>query len=307
MSDGFKVPSLPHAGPSKRKYPEDSNGTSNKRSRPTVEDESDPVAAPSSSKTKRTYNFAPSIPIKSSAGSVTTDVGAKARQIDEDDVEMRGDETFEADEGDEEGRFFGGGTNETQEVRIHSRGAMGQLMCDLSSANPRHVRLSRRRHGTFHSCSTKTVRSSLFAELGLAHPARTPQTNHQVRTHRPRFADDPSKYLDSEADLDKAFTFFYPLTQDPLTFYPELAHHDTLISTLVNLLTHENTDISLQAIGVIYELTDEDVGEELVDEADRDDEDSEEKREEVARKVRLAMGELMTALVSTVCVQALLR
>lgn len=120
MSDGFKVPSLPHTGPSKRKYPEDSNGTSNKRSRPTVEDESDPVAAPSSSKTKRTYNFAPSIPIKSSAGSVTTDVGAKARQIDEDDVEMRGDETFEADEGDEEGRFFGGGTNETQEVRIDS-------------------------------------------------------------------------------------------------------------------------------------------------------------------------------------------
>lgn len=48
---------------------------------------------------------------------------------------------------------------------------------------------------------------------------------------------------------------------------------------------------------MIYELTDEDVGEELVDEADRDDEDSEEKREEVARNVRLAMGELMTALV----------
>lgn len=105
------------------------------------------------------------------------------------------------------------------------------------------------------------------------------------------------RYLDSEADLDKAFTIFYPLTQDPLTYYPEIAHHETLIATLVNLLTHENTDISLQAIGVIYELTDEDVGEELVDEADRDDEDSEEKREEVARNVRLAMGELMTALV----------
>lgn len=107
----------------------------------------------------------------------------------------------------------------------------------------------------------------------------------------------PFRYLESEADLDKAFTFFYTLTQDPLTFYPELSHHDTLISTLVNLLTHENTDISLQAIGVVYELTDEDVGQELVDEADRDDDENEEKREEVAKNVRFVMGELITALV----------
>lgn len=122
-SDGFKVPALPSAGPSstaaKRKYAEDANGThgsTSKRSRPTVEDDSDAVPAPSS-KPKRTYNFAPSIPIKS-AGSVTTDVNAKARDVDADDeLDGRdGDRTFEADEGDEEGRFFGGGTNETQEV-----------------------------------------------------------------------------------------------------------------------------------------------------------------------------------------------
>ena len=40
---------------------------------------------------------------------------------EEEDDEAYGpaDETFEADDGDEEGgRFFGGGTNETQEVRI---------------------------------------------------------------------------------------------------------------------------------------------------------------------------------------------
>lgn len=130
-ADGFKVPSLPLAGSSKRKH-EDSNGTSNKRSRPTVEDESD-VTPASSFKPRRTFNFAPSIPIKSSAGSVTTDVGAKAMQIDEDDVGARGDETFEADEGDEEGRFFGGGTNETQEVCMHVKRCLPLFISIVSS------------------------------------------------------------------------------------------------------------------------------------------------------------------------------
>jgi beta-catenin-like protein 1 len=85
-----------------------------------------------------------------------------------------------------------------------------------------------------------------------------------------------------------------------LTYYPELSRHETLIATLTNLLTHENTDIALQVIAVLYELTDEDVGEELVEAAVEDDEDvdEDEKREEVARKVRMAMGEFITALVS---------
>ena len=142
---------------------------------------------------------------------------------------------------------------------------------------------------------------------------RTVQKNTEMRT---RFSDDPSKYvvrvhvslrrgtdrccnryLDSEEELDKAFTFFYPLTQDPIKYYPEISGHETLVSTLVNLLAHENTDISLQAIGVLYELTDEDVGEELIAEVGDDDEDDE-KREEIAKTVRLAMGGLMTTLVS---------
>jgi hypothetical protein len=115
-SDGFKVPSLPMAG-SKRKQPEEPNGhgTGSKRSRPTVEDDSSDIPSqPSVAQPKRTYNFAPSIPIKSS-GSGTK---GKAREVlDEDDVMGdEGDETFEADAGDEEGRFFGGGTNRTQEV-----------------------------------------------------------------------------------------------------------------------------------------------------------------------------------------------
>jgi hypothetical protein len=43
-------------------------------------------------------------------------------------------------------------------------------------------------------------------------------------------------------------------------------------------VTHENTDISLQAIGVLYELTDEDVGEELIAEVGDEDEDDDNER-----------------------------
>jgi hypothetical protein len=133
-SGGFKVPALPSGAPLKRKLPDDSNGSSTKRSRPTVEDDDTSAAVSASAapvasstrtqqQTKRSYNFGPSIPIKSNArggSSAMTDGKGKAREMETDDDAMDvgadGDETFEADEGDEEGRFFGGGTNQTQEV-----------------------------------------------------------------------------------------------------------------------------------------------------------------------------------------------
>jgi hypothetical protein len=125
-SDGFKVPSLPTGPAPKRKQPEEPNGnraSSSKRARPTVEDEPSLVTVQQAPpRPKRTYNFAPSIPIKSNVGS---DTKGKAREVDVDDgmdVAGDGDETFEADAGDEEGRFFGGGTNQTQEVRLITSG-----------------------------------------------------------------------------------------------------------------------------------------------------------------------------------------
>ncbi|KAJ9123940.1 hypothetical protein QFC22_000731 [Naganishia vaughanmartiniae] len=284
-SGGFKVPALPVGAPLKRKLPDDSNRSSTKRSRPTVEDDNNSAtsAAPASSSTKsqqpkRSYNFGPSIPIKSTTGggSVTTDVKGKSREMETDDnaMDVSGDdeETFEADEGDEEGRFFGGGTNQTQEQILDM---FAKVEDDTGSGLPTVQELRRQ----------------------IIKFERIVQKNTEMRA---RFIDDPSKYLDSEAELDKAFTFLYPLTQDPLTYYPELTHHESLVGTLTNLLTHENTDIALQVVAVVYELTDEDVGEELVEGAVQDDEDDgddgDEKREEVARKVRMVMGEFITAL-----------
>lgn len=49
------------------------------------------------------------------------DVRMQDEEEDVDGVYGIAEETFEADDGDEEGgRFFGGGTNETQEVSILS-------------------------------------------------------------------------------------------------------------------------------------------------------------------------------------------
>lgn len=97
--------------------------------------------------------------------------------------------------------------------------------------------------------------------------------------------------MESEADLDRAFTFLMPLTQNPLAYYPELTSSETLLPTLTNLLTHENTDIALQAVSVLYELTDEEVGEDLVEE-----EEDQDKRDELARHVRMVVDDFLQAL-----------
>jgi hypothetical protein len=105
------------------------------------------------------------------------------------------------------------------------------------------------------------------------------------------------RYLDSETDLDRAFTFLYPLPQNPLLYYPEVIKNDLLLPDLVQLLSHDNTDISLQVVSALYEMTDEDVGEDLL-EAEGEGEDEDEKREEMRTKLRLIMGDFIGLLVS---------
>lgn len=133
-----------------------------------------------------------------------------------------------------------------------------------------------------------SMRMSLESQYTHSHPHRTLHNKLKINTPvRVR------RYLESEDDLDKSFTFLYPLPQNPLLFYPELIKHETLLTALTNLLSHENTDISLQVISALYEMTDEDVGEDLVE-----GEEEEERKEEVGRDLRMVMGELVDALVS---------
>ena len=100
---------------------------------------------------------------------------------------------------------------------------------------------------------------------------------------RSKYPDDPSKsvvlfsnsdfvfvnlvlrFIDSEADLDNAIKSLLPLSQSPALAYSELVRSGMLTS-LVGLLTHENMDIVIDVVELIYELTDEDADMEYEDE-----------------------------------------
>lgn len=86
---------------------------------------------------------------------------------------------------------------------------------------------------------------------------------------RSKYPNDPTKFIDSEADLDAALKALIPLSQVPALAYPELAKSEN-IGMLIGLLSHENMDIVIDVVELIDELTDEDVGGEE-DDADQDE------------------------------------
>ncbi|KAI8048975.1 Catenin-beta-like protein [Syncephalis plumigaleata] len=81
---------------------------------------------------------------------------------------------------------------------------------------------------------------------------------------RLKYPDDPVKFGESEADLDEAIKHLLALSQAP-HLYPELIKQNTLPS-LLGLLGHENTDISIDVVELLNELLDE----ELVTEANEE-------------------------------------
>lgn len=67
----------------------------------------------------------------------------------------------------------------------------------------------------------------------------------------------------SEADLDANIKALSILSEHP-SLYEEFAKLGC-VSSLVSLLSHENTDIAIDVIEIINELTDEDIEAEQVD------------------------------------------
>ncbi|KAH7193345.1 Catenin-beta-like protein [Fusarium flagelliforme] len=74
---------------------------------------------------------------------------------------------------------------------------------------------------------------------------------------RAKFEDDPPKFISSEADLDADIKGLSLLSEHP-ELYPEFVKTGC-VASLVSLLAHENTDIAIDAIEIMGELTDEDV------------------------------------------------
>lgn len=133
------------------------------------------------------------------------------------------------DEDDEEGRFFGGGiTKEESEILDYMDTQETELAPEkIDAAWLRRTALN------FEKRITKN------AEL------------------RAKFEDDPQKFMGSEADLDADIKALSILSEHP-ELYVEFASLGS-VGSLVGLLAHENTDIAIDAMEIISELTDDDV------------------------------------------------
>jgi beta-catenin-like protein 1 len=79
------------------------------------------------------------------------------------------------------------------------------------------------------------------------------RTNMESRL---KHADDPTKFLESELDLDEAVKSLLSVASTP-QLYPDLVEAGA-IPTLLTLLTHDNADIAADALELLSELTDTD-------------------------------------------------
>ncbi|KAG4436743.1 hypothetical protein IFR05_007761 [Cadophora sp. M221] len=131
---------------------------------------------------------------------------------------------------DEEGRFFGGGvTQEENEILDYMD---GQEPADIAP---------------------EKIDSTWLRKLALNFEKKISK-NAELRA---KFEGDPQKFMGSEADLDADIKALSILTEHP-ELYGEFAKLGC-VASLVGLLAHENTDIAIDAVEIISELTDEDV------------------------------------------------
>ncbi|KAM0274427.1 hypothetical protein ACHAQH_007865 [Verticillium albo-atrum] len=141
-----------------------------------------------------------------------------------------GDIDNEDDDDDGEGRFFGGGVTKQEADIMDFVAARGDDSTEpekMDNAWLRKTALSFEKH------------INKNAEL------------------RAKFENDPRKFIASEADLDAAIKDLSILSDHP-ALWSELVRLGC-VDSLVGLLAHENTDIAIDAVEIINELTDEDV------------------------------------------------
>ncbi|KAL0574666.1 hypothetical protein V5O48_007282 [Marasmius crinis-equi] len=229
----FKAPKYPVGG-IKRKMPDNPTPEMLKRMRMDNEDENAAVVNVSngSNGTPRDKGKARAVTIEDA--------------VDEDMQESfapGGDADYFAEE-DDEGRFFGGGlTSEQKEILNIFDNASGD-------AQPPNM----------DELSITGIRKTLL---------KFERAVNKNQDQRSKYPDDPTKFIESEADLDGAIKSLLPLAQVPTLAYPELIRSNTVV-LLVGLLSHENADIVIDVVEVFHELTDEDVGGEDAEEEDEE-------------------------------------
>ncbi|EEQ86642.1 uncharacterized protein BDCG_01762 [Blastomyces dermatitidis ER-3] len=131
---------------------------------------------------------------------------------------------------DEEGRFFGGG------ISRDTAGALDFVeKLDQGDTRP------------------EKIDSAWLRRLALNFEKKISK-NAELRA---KFENEPQKFMESEADLDADIKSLSILSEHP-DLYEEFASLGC-VGSLVSLLSHENTDIAIDAIEILGELTDEDV------------------------------------------------
>ncbi|KAG9662639.1 DUF1716-domain-containing protein, partial [Aureobasidium melanogenum] len=149
----------------------------------------------------------------------------------EDDDMEAGPELPPDEDEDEEGRFFGSGTNQ------HTNAALDFVDRADDGAD----------------IKTEKMDQAWVRRLGLSFERKI-NKNSELRA---KYESDPSRFVASEADLDAEIKSLSILSEHP-ELYKDFAKIGCAAS-LVSLLSHENTDIAIDAIEIISELLDDDV------------------------------------------------
>ncbi|CAK9784487.1 DUF1716-domain-containing protein [Cutaneotrichosporon oleaginosum] len=202
-------------------------------------------------------------------------LSGRAARVEDENEESHGMEAAEEpqephgdvdDEDDDEGgRFFGGGLNHEQTNILDIFDKAGDAEGTTAALTLPQLR---RLIGLFERVVAKNAEQ------------------------RGKYPDDPTKFIDSEADLDAMLKQFLPLTENPALYYPELIDSG-VIGLFANLLSHENTDITVDVVQVLQELTDEDIGEE-----DELEEENDGNEVGGAAATRLALAQVVDELLS---------
>eukprot|EP00803_Ostreobium_quekettii_P001407 evm.model.scf_992.4 EVM.evm.TU.scf_992.4 scf_992:19988-22393(-) len=96
----------------------------------------------------------------------------------------------------------------------------------------------------------ETLDSKSLKRLALAFERKYKENLEQ----RMKYADQPEKFMESEVELDESIQNLMELVNKP-ELYPVLVDAN-VVSLLLNLLTHENTDITIDVIDLLQALTD---------------------------------------------------
>ncbi|TKY84863.1 hypothetical protein EX895_005943 [Sporisorium graminicola] len=250
------------------KLPELSSGAVNKRKWNAPKPD-DPAASTSASTSSSAIHTEAGPPDPSSSRP------RKAARVDDDveDNNADNDEPVEethffSDDDQEDGRFFGGGLTAEQQQILDIMDSGEQASSDPSTVN-----------------DLPALRKQLLRF------ERSINKNAEMRV---KHAQEPARFIDSEADLDAELKSLLVLTTQPVLFYSEFVKLGGAAS-LVGLLSHENADIAAAAIEVIEELTDDDVLDQANAQSEGEDDDDADKQN-VGPRALAAMNELVEAL-----------